>query len=147
MSPWPGPARPSPLATASHPPPLGRRTSGACPAPAATRRPPPASADTQDAVYECHALSLVPLSLSPLSPCPSPHLALSPSPPERSSSPPSLSTTAIDPLSSLRRVPEHRRRLPLPHGRATTPRTHCNAASSIFFHLGPPRSPATVRRP
>ena len=72
LSPWPGPARPGPLVIASHPPPLARRTRGACPAPAATRRPPPASADTQDAVYECHTLSLVPLSLSPLSPCPSP---------------------------------------------------------------------------
>ena len=72
LSPWPGPARPSPLATASHPPPLARRTRGAWPAPAATRRPPPASTDTQDLVYECHTLSLVPLSLSPHSPCPSP---------------------------------------------------------------------------
>ena len=78
---------------------------------------------------------------------PIPPLALSPSPPERSSSPPSPSTVAIDPLSSLRRVPEHRRRLPLPHERATTPQTHCNTASAVFFHLGPPRSSATVRRP
>ena len=69
------PARPSPLARASHPPPLARRTRGAWPAPAATRRPPPASADAPDAPTSAtptpwtprplHSPPVSPLSLSP----------------------------------------------------------------------------------
>ena len=67
---WPSSAQPTGYRQSPHP--VARRMRGAWLAPAATRRPPPASADTQDAVYECHALSLIPLSVSPLFPCPSP---------------------------------------------------------------------------
>ena len=78
------PARPSPLAPASRPPPLARRTRGVWPAPATTRRPPPASADALDASTSAtHSLSFP--SHSPHSPrAPLPPLVLSPSPAERS---------------------------------------------------------------
>ena len=73
------PARPSPLAPASRPPPLARRTRGAWPAPAATRRPPPASADALEASTSATPTPTSP-SLSSHSPRGlSPSLALSPS--------------------------------------------------------------------
>ena len=136
------PARPSPLARASHPPPLARRTRGAWPAPAATRRPPPASADART---PSTSATQTPWTPRPLHSPPASPLSLSLPKQGEAVAAVCRHRDHRAPLASLTR-PKAPPRRPRPLRRATPPRTPPNVITAVVFYLEQPRSPATPRR-